>query len=39
LHEEIIPDSANAEFENGILKIILEKIAHKAVKERQIQIK
>jgi HSP20 family molecular chaperone IbpA len=39
LHEEINPVSANAEFENGILKIILEKAAHKAVQERQIQIK
>ena len=39
LHEEIDPDSANAEFENGILKIVLEKAVHKAVKERQIQIK
>ncbi|HAB52145.1 MAG TPA: heat-shock protein Hsp20, partial [Ignavibacteriales bacterium] len=39
LHEEINPDTANAEFENGILKIVLEKAIHKAVKERQIQIK
>lgn len=39
LHEEINPDAANAEFENGILKIVLEKAAHKIVKERQIQIK
>ncbi|HEY4755105.1 MAG TPA: Hsp20/alpha crystallin family protein [Ignavibacteriaceae bacterium] len=39
LHEEINPDSANAEFENGILKISLEKATHKPVKERQIQIK
>lgn len=39
LHEEINPDAANAEFENGILKIVCEKAAHKAVKERQIQIK
>ena len=39
LHEEINPDAANAEFENGILKIVLEKAANKAVKERQIQIK
>ena len=39
LHEEINPDEANAEFENGILKIVLEKVIHKTVKERQIQIK
>lgn len=39
LHEEINPDSANAEFENGILKIILEKAVYKTTKERQIQIK
>ena len=39
LHEEINPDAANAEFENGILKVVLEKAANKAVKERQIQIK
>jgi HSP20 family protein len=39
LHEEINPDAANAEFENGILKISLEKAAQKTVKERQIQIK
>jgi HSP20 family protein len=39
LHEEINPDVANAEFENGILKITLEKEKHKAIKERQIEIK
>jgi len=39
LHEEINPDAANAEFENGILKIVLEKAAQETVKERQIQIK
>lgn len=39
LHEAINPDAANAEFENGILKIVLEKEAHKAVKERHIKIK
>lgn len=39
LHEEINPDAANAEFENGIFKIVLEKATHKAVKERHIQIK
>ena len=39
LHEELNPDAANAEFENGILKIVLEKAAQKTVKERQIQIK
>jgi HSP20 family protein len=39
LHEEINPDAAKAEFENGILKISLEKAIHKTTKERQIQIK
>ena len=39
LHEEINLDAADAEFENGILKIKLEKAANKTVKERQIQIK
>ena len=39
LHEEINPDAASAEFENGILKIVLEKAMNKEVKERQIQIK
>jgi HSP20 family protein len=39
LHEEINPDTANAEFEYGILKISIEKAVHKTAKERQIQIK
>lgn len=38
LIEEINPDTATAEFENGILKITLEKAKSKTVKERQIEI-
>jgi HSP20 family protein len=39
LHEEINPNSGSAEFENGILKIVLEKAKHKTAKERKIDIK
>jgi HSP20 family protein len=39
LHEEINPDAANAEFENGVLRIVLEKAVQKSAKEIQIKIK
>ena len=39
LHEEINPDSSIAEFENGILKVVLEKAKHETVKERNIEVK
>lgn len=39
LREEINSDTANAEFENGILKIVFEKAVHNSAKEIQIQIK
>ena len=37
--EEINPDTVSAELTNGVLTIVLEKVASKAAKERQIQVK
>lgn len=39
LAQDINSSSAKAEYENGVLKIVLEKAQKPAIKERQIQIK
>ncbi|NWF90998.1 MAG: Hsp20/alpha crystallin family protein [Ignavibacteriaceae bacterium] len=39
LNEETNPDSAYAEFENGVLKIVIEKVTEKKTDKRQIIVK